>query len=395
MTMLVALLSACAVPSSQEQSDPTQEVSSALKISPCLLVLPELESVAQGAAKQLQDNGAPGWSVYVSRRVGSLSEPCVAVSSGGYARSHVDGYAAFTPDVSFSTASQSKIVTAAAVFEILRKNKLDPKTETIGKHLPAGWPVGPGVKSITFDELLRHRSGLFSAKGNSIENWFGETTDIQTWLMMGVTDPMKARVYANLGYALLNLLAARMEYGSSVTTSDWAGILMQQHVWTKFLSPNGFPVQGSAMPSCIFSPSKDALAYAPKALPAFGGAQPTPATAYAHCGAARWNFTQRNFGRFLDRLHHGDFFASAEAAANLPPGSMVKEFEERLYGFDSQDTVTNDAYVTKGGNLPVGDTELKSKSYIFLGSGTVVAAFINADSAIGDAVTNAWASRKK
>lgn len=371
------LLTACVAPDDGTADEATGTSAEALTFHPCFFITPELAEIADGAAATLAANGAPGWSVFVSRRPYRGTEPCVATSSGGFARSILDVYKAFTPDVSFPIASNSKIVTAAAAFDILAKHDLDPD-DAIGPYLPSSWPQGPGVASITFAELMTHTSGLTPG---SLANGWGSNLegDLQLWLLTGVTQPGKPFSYANSGMVLLQLLAARIQYGSGLyalpnklTTS---GAWIATYVNGVFLSPNGIPASGSATPSCTLDPG-GAMAYPAGSSPNVWGGTLSPATDYARCGMGRWNFTTRNFGLFLDRLWNNDLFGDS---------ALTQEYMDNEYGFDP----TGADYLTKGGLLPAGNAQFKSKSYIFP-DGTVAFAVINSNTAIGDAVPDAY-----
>jgi len=104
----------------------------------------------------------------------------------------------------------------------------------------------------------------------------------------------------------------------------------------------------------------------------------SPTTDYARCGFGRWNFTARNLGLFLDRLRNHDFVDATFTAA------LVDEILDNDYGFDPSSN-----YNTKGGLLPAGDSQFKSRTYIFP-DGTVGVAFINSDAALGTAIPDAY-----
>ncbi len=373
------LLTACVAPDDEPADGATGTSAEELTFHPCFFVNLELSQIADEAGATLAANGAPGWSVFVSRRASRTSGPCIATSSGGFARSIPNGYRPFTPDVSFPIASNSKIVTAAAAYKILRDHGLDPETTKIGTYLPSTWPQGPGVANITFAELMTHRSGLTPG---SLANGWGSNLegDLQLWLLAGVTQPGKPFNYANSGMVLLQLLAARIQYGPAIYVLpdklSLSGSWLALYVNATFLDPHGIPANDSTAPSCTLDPA-GAMAYpSGSPLTAWGGSI-SPATDHARCGMGRWNFTARNFGLFLDRLWNNELFGNA---------TLTQDFLDHEYGFDP----TSADYLTKGGLLPsAGDAEFKSRSYLFP-DGTVAFVVINSNSAIGTAVPDAY-----
>ena len=370
------LLTACVAGDDAEDISTSTSVE-AIALDPCASVTDRLAEIAGNAAASLAANGTPGWSVVVSRRVAGESEPCVATSSGGFARSNADGYRAFSPDVSFAIASQSKIVTAVAATDILAKHGI-PRTSAIGSHLPSDWPLGPGVANITFAELLTHTSGLTPG---SLANGGGADleADIRQWLADGVTAPSKPYSYSNSGMALVQLLVARIQYGPNVyavsNRLEDAGLKLSLYVDAILLDPHGIPVAGTPSPSCTFD-TAGALAYPISSPLTVSGGQPSTTTAYVTCGTGRWNFTARNFARFLDRLWNGDLLGK----------TLTDELVAHGYGFEK----TSQNYLVKGGLLVVGgDYRFKSGTYIFP-DGTVAVAFINSNSLITTSVTDAY-----
>ena len=71
-------------------------------------------------------------------------------------------------DVKYTTASVSKSPTTAALLKLLDNTDLENKglnidqklDEKIFDYLPYNWKPGANVNTITFRELLKHRSGL-------------------------------------------------------------------------------------------------------------------------------------------------------------------------------------------------------------------------------------------
>ena len=72
----------------------------------------------------------------------------------------------FLPSTKIPVASVSKVVTALAAIRVLAKNNVSLDSG-IGGHLPSDWTLDSHVSSITFRELLSHRSGIKDYGNNS------------------------------------------------------------------------------------------------------------------------------------------------------------------------------------------------------------------------------------
>jgi CubicO group peptidase (beta-lactamase class C family) len=101
-------------------------------------------------------------------------------------------------------ASCSKLLTAITVLHELERRNMKV-TEPIHKHLPKSWPVHESIRSITFEELLAHKSGLKKVGEASKEA--GKASDfMKAVLKAGVSDPKKAYNYENVNYTLCRIL---------------------------------------------------------------------------------------------------------------------------------------------------------------------------------------------
>lgn len=125
--------------------------------------------------------------------------------AGGAARVASDAPgAAFNPGTRVDIASCSKLLTAITTLRKLDRRGLKP-TELIYKHLPKSWTVHASIKTITFEELLAHKSGL-KKMGETAEK-AGEATDyMRLMVKTGVSDPTKKYDYENANYAFCRVL---------------------------------------------------------------------------------------------------------------------------------------------------------------------------------------------
>lgn len=149
-------------------------------------MLSQLNGRCNGFAYRLLERGGPGLTV-----------------QSGMARNPADGDVAWTADVRMHVASVSKLMTAMAAAKALADAGVPGKT-AIYPWLPLYWqPRGPNVDQVTFDMLMTHESGLWSATTDEID--FGEVkSQIYRGAILGV--PLGKEKYQNVNFSLLRIL---------------------------------------------------------------------------------------------------------------------------------------------------------------------------------------------
>lgn len=125
-----------------------------------------------------------------------------------------DGNVNFEVNSPLYGASVNKVMTAVAMLRILEQqnngNVNSALDASIAPFLPPNWTFGPNSASITFRQLIQHRSGIAS-------NAPIDYADLRTLLATGVS-ANKSYAYSNANYALLRILIARM--GSNVAANS-------------------------------------------------------------------------------------------------------------------------------------------------------------------------------
>ena len=97
----------------------------------------------------------------------AVGKASVGAYSHGYARTGANAPAKlFLPSTKIPVASVSKVVTTLAAIPVLAKNHISLDSG-IGGHLPPDWKLDPYVASVTFRQLLQHRSGIKDYGNNS------------------------------------------------------------------------------------------------------------------------------------------------------------------------------------------------------------------------------------
>lgn len=132
--------------------------------------------------------------------------------SFGNRRAGNDGNLASDIDAALYGASLNKVMTATAMLRVLQEkgngNAAFWLNANVFQFLPPNWSFGPNTTSITFRDLLEHRSGIASNAGI-------DYSDLRTLIATG-TSNVKTYSYSNANYALLRILIARMSGNANV-----------------------------------------------------------------------------------------------------------------------------------------------------------------------------------
>jgi CubicO group peptidase (beta-lactamase class C family) len=163
--------------------------------------------------KAIMDNVFPdGYSVAIYSGETNL----LMTHSGGFARKAIDPpQMVASPTDRVNIASVSKFITAAAVASTLQAKNLSVDT-LVSDFLPPSWNVHPLVKTLTFRDLMTHRSGFDNDTNedltdNNPDNNFisdGSTYDeIKFSLEKGPTfTPKAAYRYVNMNFNLFRII---------------------------------------------------------------------------------------------------------------------------------------------------------------------------------------------
>ena len=190
------------------------------------------------------------------------------IESGGSARLPPDP----TPtlwghDVRMHVASCSKLITAIALTRLLAARGISPDSPIVD-HLPAYWAKGPRVDTITFTDLLTHRSGFVTDSSSDFGYMKGKVA-------AGVP-ATGSYSYANMNFGLGRILVAtltgdidpqlRLEVvGADLSDTIWD--MGSVNSYAAYVSANVFGPSGVAGPT-LDHPAPTALAYQrPAAVP--------------------------------------------------------------------------------------------------------------------------------
>ena len=135
-----------------------------------------------------------------------------------------------------NVASVSKTVTATAVLQLLATKGLTLNSKMSG-YLPSDWTRGTNISTISFGELLTHRSGLRGANANATSY-----TDLKTLIAGGINLANKTFSYQNQNFALFRIIIPYLNgfNEAGVTNKDTAtSAAYMSYMNTKVFAPAG------------------------------------------------------------------------------------------------------------------------------------------------------------
>ena len=275
----------------------------------------------------------------------------------GVRRAAVDGGALpFTTKTQAQTASAAKLVSATAIVKALHDRGLTVDAK-IAPFLPSCIEKGPGVTTVTFREILSHKTGLRGARGFDKEescNGRDPYECLLDVLAKGRTYP-RTYAYNNKAYDLLRFLVPLVS-DTTATKAEFqlfdcenkGGVLgrkiaekFARYVLDEVLKPVGS--NGSWYPSGDFS-----LNYNCNAGLVGAGCNPNRAGEamtkeyFLRSGSGKMAMSVLDYARFLSALDRGV----------IVPKSLVDSMKQGRLGFDTLVAGKAGQYFWKNGGCP-------------------------------------------
>jgi hypothetical protein len=258
------------------------------------------------------------------------------VVSSGYARTSIDPLqTAMSPSVLVNVASVGKMFTTIAVLKTLTAHHLSTDSR-IGPFLPSTWARGPGVDTITFQDLLTHQAG-FRQDSDGI---FTDENAARAQIAAGIDVSDKATPdYNNLNFSIFRDLLPRMTAVSAPPStraaSDRAFISDIQRL---VFSP-------ADVTDATCSPSRAGLLMYPTLTSLSGqdhGSLPLAHDPPGACSPGGWTMSVASMRQIMIELQNGILLTSAERA-QLDAGclgwdcSIIKQAHYRAKSGDLDD----------------------------------------------------------
>ena len=298
-------------------------------------------------------------------------------------------------DVKYTTASVSKSPTTAALLKLLDntdlKNKgldIDKKLdEKISDYLPYNWKPGADVNTITFRELLRHRSGL---RCNP------DTDDYQSLkkcLANGIVVADKQKdcggnaiganqngCYKNSNFGLVRVLITVIlgkitKPVLSTFTEDQTdanNAIVASNVYIKYVNENVFAPAGLPTIHCKPTDSTQGLTYKYAAPDGPGG---DFGDFTSICGAHGW---------FLSASQLGKYFQTLNTTNKIVAPALSSRMRTELFGYDwSSEFNSPDGKIASwwktGGHPAANNLGEINTLLVHFSNGVEVAVVINSD----------------
>jgi CubicO group peptidase (beta-lactamase class C family) len=218
----------------------------------------------------------------------------------GLARTNTDGPAIpLTADTRINIASLTKTITAVAVLKLLTQKHISLDSPMY-PYLPKSWTLGVNIKTITFRELLTHRSGIRSTI-------FEQSYDnMKNLIAAGILLDNKIYHYDNYNFALFRILIPYINGFDDSQTSNLDTATSQRYL--DYMNS----VYGPALAiSCTEGSNGGtyALAYS---LPAATNPGKDWGDWFTTCGAGGIQMSLDELAQFLLQLNQGAFLNADE-----------------------------------------------------------------------------------
>lgn len=297
-----------------------------------------LSEYADRVDARLRLNPSVGYAFSVINRAGDRIDRAY-----GVARKAPDAYpAAMTATAPYPIASVSKNIAAAATLRALALRGLSPGTP-VYTYLPNDWKLSNAFKSVTFGDLLRHRSGLYNDAGVrcdevqksvsfSAVKACAESVNTRQFVNSDckknpIADAGAIGCYQNLDYAFLRIAVPMLD--ESLKAAKLAGpmgsddrarlyaTLYEQFVNTNVFVPAGFTAQCKPVLG-VHEP----LVYN-TTVPAAGGTDFGDGS--LSCGGEGWVLSAPQLAQYLHALDGGTI---------IPP-AQVQSMKDSLFGWEA------------------------------------------------------------
>lgn len=343
---------------------------------------------------------------YVVAKKGEIS----IERSGGSARLKQDAPAMdMSATVKYSLASVSKNITASALLKLLNEKNLSVDAK-IKAYLPYNWKPGVGIDTLTFRDLLTHKSGIrcegrinYQGLRQVIEK--GINVNDKTMGCSGTNCAAFAvgeksiGCYSNTNYALMRVLIpvilgkiAKPQLSTlSQEQTDNENAILAANVYIDYVNKNVFAK--ATLPAMACKPTdgtKQGLTYK-YAVPNSNGGDFGDQTLV--CGSQGWFMSARQLSSYFFALNNTDL---------IVPSKIAEQMRNELFGYTNESEFDSPFGKIKRwwhtGFHPASMNPGEINTLVMrFSNGVEIALIINSDLSpgsfnYGDAVTNAMAT---
>jgi CubicO group peptidase (beta-lactamase class C family) len=328
----------------------------------------------------------------------SVGSAYLGAYSHGEARTSANAPAKlFLPSTKIPVASVSKVVTTLAAIRILAKHNINLDSG-IGGHLPSDWKLDPHVASITFRQLLSHRSGIKDYGNNdqsydTLKKFFTQSVDAtkntpcQGANVANPSNPINANdkspCYSNYNFGIFRVLLPVID-GFVDDPAHRAENLAAAYI--KIVQTNVFePVgaQGVNAKPPATGPQASAYAFSYKYPGTDAGVDWGDDS--LGVGAAGWYLAIEDIEKVLYSLNKND--------GRILTPQQWSDMQATPLGWDTRQDSTGYRWVEKNGGWGSNGTTISTSIALF-GPGVFGALFMNSDKA-GPGLQSNWQWCKK
>jgi hypothetical protein len=282
-------------------------------------------------------------------------------SVGGQARTQADWpFEPMSPKLRSNIASVSKMITAIGVLQSLNRHGLTIDTK-IARYLYPDWSRGQNIDTISFRDLLTHKSGFRDDCNHNRTTYAILRRQIENGVELA---DKEVASYNNCNFAIFRELLPFME-GHSIDGSDQARAAASATFYISYINQHVFRAIGVGTRECKpTSPDSQILTY------------PSPPAEQSgtdwgdwtlSCGGGGWVLSAEDIYKILEDLANGHILLSEKEKANMNSDCL---------GWDGSNcsVMANcpRPYNCKNGALVSGDIDLWTYAGIFKCSVPVV-----------------------
>jgi len=298
----------------------------------------------------------------------------------------------FLPSTKIPVASVSKVVTTLAAIRVLTNHNISLDSG-IGGHVPSDWQLDSHVSSITFRELLSHRSGIKDYGNNSqdyatLKNFFTQPVDptkdtkCQPASVVNPANPInpndKSPCYSNYNFSIFRVLLPMID-GFVDDPVNRAVNLAAAYI--RIVQKNVFePVGAQGVDAKPPTTGPQASGYA------FSYQYPGTTSGYdwgddsLGVGAAGWYLAIDDIAKVLYSLNKND--------GRILTPAQLKDMQATPLGWDTITDGSGYRWVEKNGGWGMNGTTISTSIALF-GPGVFGALFMNSD-ILGPGLQNNW-----
>ena len=264
----------------------------------------------------------------------------------GHARMPQDGDVAHSISREMNIASVTKWLTAVGAIRFLSVEGISLDQQLLG-WLPRSWEKGPGVETLTFRDLLTHRTGLTT---DSIRYGTGYNS-LKAAIETGVVNPAKSYNYSNINFALYRILFAHLDdlFGTRSREDQHLDVEQDTAAFSRYLANEYVRL----MQEFVFDPANVGGA---RMRPNRAAGDPTLMYSRINTGdngtpPGDWTLIGGGGGYYLSPKEVASVLAHVFHSEEILASEEVTEMENDLLGFDSSPATERGPAYQKNGAL--------------------------------------------